>query len=179
MDPHISVASIDDIPGLMSLVNSAYRGKEAKKGWTHEADLIDGSLRTDEVSLINMIKVPNAVILKYQDKDKILGCVYLEKKGEKLYLGMLSVLPDIQGGGIGKKLLKAAEEHAGKNNCILIEMRVISVRKILIDWYERQGYRKTKKTEPFHNNKKFGVPREPIEFIVLEKELPSIVNRQS
>ena len=164
---------MDDIPKLMSLVNKAYRGEEAKKGWTHEADLIDGSLRTDEISLKKMIEDPNAVILKYQDKDRILGCVYLEKKAHKLYLGLLSVLPDIQGGGIGKKLLTAAEEHAGKNDCILIEMTVISVRKKLIDWYERHGYRKTKKTEPFHNNKKFGVPREPIEFVVMEKEISS------
>ena len=43
----ISVVTETDIPALDKLVNSAYRGDSSKKGWTTEADLLDGS-RTDE-----------------------------------------------------------------------------------------------------------------------------------
>ena len=64
----------------MLLVNSAYRGESAKKGWTHEADLIQGEMRIDEKSLEKMIMDPNATILKYEEGDQIIGCVYLEKK---------------------------------------------------------------------------------------------------
>lgn len=171
MDTIISVAGIEDIPELVHLINSAYRGEEAKKGWTHEADLIDGSIRTDEASLRQLIQKANALILKYVYNGNIAGCVFLEKKNEKLYLGMLSVSPDMQAKGIGKKLLKAADDHARKNKCIIIEMTVISVRNELINWYERNGYHKTKKKEAFPSDGRFGLPKKPLEFIYLEKQL--------
>jgi len=171
MNEPISASGIDDIPQLLQLINSAYRGEDAKKGWTHEADLIDGTIRTDADSLRQLIQKPGAVILKYEQDGKIIACVYLEKKGERLYLGMLSVSPEIQAKGIGKKLLKAADDHAKKNECTAIEMTVISVRHELIAWYERNGYHQTSRREPFPNDGKFGNPRHTLEFVYLEKEL--------
>ena len=167
----ISIANKTDIPGIVTLVNSAYRGDEAKKGWTHEADLIEGSLRTDEAALTESIVNPNAVILKYTDAGKITGCVYLEKQGRKLYLGMLSVSPGLQSRGIGKKLLKAADDHAKYLGCTIIEMTVISARPELIAWYQRHGYQTTNETRPFHDEEKFGIPRQPIEFVVMQKQV--------
>ena len=171
MNETISTAAINDIPRLLQLINSAYRGDEAKKGWTHEADLIDGTIRIDETSLEELIQKSNAAILKYELFQKIAGCVYLEKKNSRLYLGMLSVSPEIQAKGIGKKLLKAADEYAKQNGCNAIEMRVISLRKELIAWYERNGYCNTNKKEPFPEDGKFGNPRQQLEFIYLEKML--------
>ena len=171
MDAKISIATTDDIPQLLQLINQAYRGEEAKKGWTHEADLIDGSLRTDAVSLQQLIQKQNAVILKYAQNKKITGCVYLEKKGGCLYLGMLSVSPEIQAQGIGKQLLQAADAYAKEQGCRIIEMTVISVRNELIAWYERNGYKKTEKREPFPADGRFGSPRQPLEFIYLQKLL--------
>jgi ribosomal protein S18 acetylase RimI-like enzyme len=171
MEEKISVASVEDIPPLLKLINSAYRGEEAKKGWTHEADLIEGTIRTDEASLEQLIQKPGAVILKYELDERITGCVFLEKKVDRLYLGMLSVSPEIQAQGIGKKLLRAAEEHAKKVGCNVIEMTVISVRKELIAWYERYGFHQTLKREPFPDDGKFGRPRRQLEFIYLEKEI--------
>ena len=171
MNENISVAIIADIPQLLPLINNAYRGEEAKKGWTHEADLIDGPIRTNETSIKQLIQKPDAIILKYLHDGKIAGCVYLEKKEERLYLGMLSVSPEIQAQGIGKKLLKAAEEHAKNKNCTVIEMTVISVRHELIAWYERNGYHQTTKREPFPANGKFGNPRRQLEFIYMEKQV--------
>lgn len=169
--PDISRAQKADIPQLLQLVNSAYRGEEAKKGWTHEADLIEGELRTDAQSLEEMMEKPGAVILKYVLDGKIRGCVYLEKQEKKLYLGMLSVSPEIQAQGIGKKLLQSAEAYARQNHCSYIEMTVISLRKELIAWYERNGYQNTSETKPFHDDGRFGNPVQPIHFIVMEKRL--------
>jgi ribosomal protein S18 acetylase RimI-like enzyme len=84
---------------------------------------------------------------------------------------MLSVSPEIQAKGIGKKLLRAADEYAVVNNCELIEMTVISVRRELIAWYERNGYHQTSKREPFPDDGKFGSPRQQLEFVYLEKNL--------
>jgi ribosomal protein S18 acetylase RimI-like enzyme len=171
MNGTVLPATINDIPQLIKLINSAYRGEEAKKGWTHEADLIDGSIRTDEASLQQLIKQPGTVILKYQQAEKIIGCFYLEKMDDHLSLGMLSVCPEIQAQGIGKKLLHAADEHAKKNNCSVIEMKVISIRKELIAWYERNGYHQTSRREPFPSDGKFGNPRVQLEFVYLEKHV--------
>lgn len=99
---HISAANMEDIPVLAKLVNSAYRGESSKKGWTTEADLLDG-IRTDEESLKEIFRKPGAVILKYTTANGIIaGTVYLQKQGQKLYLGMLTVSPEIQTQGIGK-----------------------------------------------------------------------------
>jgi GNAT superfamily N-acetyltransferase len=168
---NILPATPGDVPQIVKLVNSAYRGESSKKGWTTEADLLDG-VRTDEDSLLEMMKKPGAAFLKYVDENsRINGSVYLQKQQDKLYLGMLTVAPDIQAKGIGKQLLKASEDYALSVNCSSVMMTVISVRKELISWYERHGYKDTGKTEPFPTDVKFGIPKQQLEFIVMEKTL--------
>jgi N-acetylglutamate synthase-like GNAT family acetyltransferase len=117
---NIRRATIDDIPALNTLVNSAYRGDSSRKGWTTEADLLDG-IRTSETSLKEMISRPDAVIL-IAEENTIEGCVYLEKMEEALYLGMLTVDPELQGKGIGAMLMKAAEERARELHCNKIRL---------------------------------------------------------
>jgi ribosomal protein S18 acetylase RimI-like enzyme len=167
----ITPASIQDIPSLLLLLNNAYRGEESKKGWTTEADLLLGEQRTDEVSLLKLFNTPNAVFLKYEEDGKIKGCVFLHKKEKRLYLGMLSVSPVLQGKGIGRQLLDAAAIHAKQQGCDSIYMTVISVRHELIAWYERHGYRDTGERQPFPVDHNFGEPTQTLEFCILEKQI--------
>ncbi|MDB5251042.1 MAG: family acetyltransferase [Flaviaesturariibacter sp.] len=164
-------ATAQDLPALVALVNNAYRGSEARHGWTHEADLIDGSIRTNEAELTELLSNPDAMLLAARAGTDIVGCVYLEKNGSELYLGMLSVNPRQQAGGIGRKLLLASEEHARRIGCRAVVMTVISVRAELIDWYKRNGYEPTGETEPFPEGKHFGIPRQSLEFIVMRKSV--------
>jgi len=165
----ITKASVIDVPELNVLVNSAYRGEESKKGWTSEADMLDG-LRIDEDMLRTYIDNEAISILKYtDDNSQITGCVYLEVKGPKLYLGMFSVSPVLQGKGVGRALLEAAEVLAKQFNCDTISMTVISTRAELISWYERRGYSFTGEIQPFHAHGRFGSPKQHIELIVMEK----------
>jgi ribosomal protein S18 acetylase RimI-like enzyme len=167
----IEKASINDAPALDILVNSAYRGESSKQGWTTEADLLDGT-RTDATGIQEVIETPNTTVLKYVEQNSILGCVELRKDGSKLYLGMLSVKPSIQGKGIGKELLKASEVEAKNQNCTTIYMTVISIRKELIDWYVRHGFSLTGEKKPFSfNDPRFGQPKQELEFVVLEKSI--------
>ena len=171
-DYNISHGGKRDIPALVALINSAYRGEEAKQGWTHEADLIEGSIRTDDAALLEILESKDGVLLICKDgHDSIVGCVYLQNQFPKLYLGMLSVRPSIQGGGIGKKLLSAADEHALELGCSSIIMNVIPARTELIAWYERNGYVNTGEHKPFPAGTAFGTPRVPLDFVVLEKQL--------
>jgi ribosomal protein S18 acetylase RimI-like enzyme len=167
----ITTAVIADAPELDKLVNSAYRGESSRQGWTTEADILDGT-RTDAAAIAELIQTPGTTILKYVEENEILACVELKKEESKLYLGMLTVKPNLQGKGIGKLLLKEAEAEAKRQNCHSIFMTVISVRQELIDWYVRHGYQLTGDRKPFaFNDPRFGQPKQPLEFIVLEKKL--------
>jgi ribosomal protein S18 acetylase RimI-like enzyme len=171
MDYQIATAKALDAPALNKLVNSAYRGDSSKQGWTTEADLLDGT-RIDEAALLDLIERANTTVLVYKEDNLLLGCVELRKEDEKLYLGMLSVQPNTQGKGIGKKLLVAAETHAHQIGCKKIHMTVISVRQELIDWYVRHGYRLTGVKKPFIiPDSRWGIPKQQLEFVVLEKNI--------
>ncbi len=164
----ISIATLSDIDEMVTLVNSAYRGETSKKGWTTEADLLDG-IRTDSDSITALMSNANNTILKYSIDNSIVGCVLLENQLTQLYLGMLTVNPELQNKGIGKKLLAAAEIFAKEQQLTTITMSVISIRKELIQWYCSKGYHLTGKTKPFPIDKRFGIPKQKLEFVLLEK----------
>ena len=164
-------AKLEDAATLSDLVNSAYRGDSSRQGWTTEADLLDGT-RTDTSAVEEIIRRPGTMVLKYLEGGKILGCVELNRTGDKLYLGMLTVQPGLQGKGIGKELLNAAEQEALKQHCHAIFMTVISIRHELIAWYIRHGYQDTGKRRPFKvPDPHWGIPKVKLEFAVLEKPL--------
>ena len=168
----ITRATLKEVPELVQLVNSAYRGEGSKRGWTTEADLLDG-IRTDEESMQHLISNPNGVMLECRnEQNELLGCVNLQQQNDQLYLGMLTVSPELQGGGIGKELLQASEQYAKQNGFCAIVMSVISIRVELIAWYERCGYQKTGETKPFpSSDPRFGIPKQLLEFIVLKKRI--------
>ena len=169
-NPSISLATNADLAAITDLLNSAYRGDRSKEGWTHEEHLIDGEVRTNEETLQQVIQLENSILLKYTNQEQsIIGCVNLQQHAHRIYLGMLSVSPKLQGGGIGKQLLKSAEEYAQQLHCRSIYMSVISVRMELIDWYKRHGYKDTGERIPFKEDSLTGKHLQPLEFMVMEK----------
>jgi len=167
----ITKAGKQNVAELNKLINSAYRGESSKKGWTTEANLLDG-LRIDEETLTGYFADSNITLLKNVDESgNITGSVYLEQRGVKLYVGMFSVSPLHQDKGIGRALLQAAEKYAAEINCTTLTMTVISTRTELIDWYKRRGFEPTGEIQPFHEGTKFGTPKQTIELIVLEKQI--------
>jgi len=153
-------AQISDIPNIVKLVNSAYRGESAKVGWTTEADILGGQ-RIDSEGIQEMILKPSARIeLGLAADHRILGCVYLEHKEDSLYLGMLTVNPHLQSKGLGKELLQRSEEIALELGLQQIVLEVISIRSELIAFYERRGYQRTGRTAPFpEHDPRFGLPK--------------------
>lgn len=115
------------------------------------------------------MREPGGVILTDWEGDELMGCVYLKKEGERLYLGMLSVWPVKQGVGIGKRLVAAAADYARVYGCKAIRITVISAREELIAWYERHGFRRTGEVEAFHAGDRFGTVKRPLELAVLER----------
>jgi len=166
-------ATAADISALVPLVNSAYRGEEGQSGWTSEGHLIAGA-RINAAGIEELLNNPGATILKYiGPTGTVLGCVYLQQEADRLYLGLLSVLPAQQNAGIGKQLLAAADEYALRHQCSHIQITVITARPELVAWYERHGYVRTGELQPFHAGEKFGVTKQKIELAVLEKPIPA------
>jgi len=145
---NIEQATHKDIPELVQLINSAYRGDSSRAGWTTEADLLTG-IRTDTATLQDEMEQPGVRMLKAVNTEGFIdACVYLQQLDNKLYLGMLTVSPSLQNKGIGKLLLHKAEEVAKELGCSYITMTVISVRSELIAWYQRHGYKPTGEKNP-------------------------------
>jgi predicted N-acetyltransferase YhbS len=170
----IRPAHFTDVSALHHLVESAYRGDSARKGWTHEADLLGGQ-RTDIEALTEIIADKDQRILIAISGDGVIGCVQVNRKdAETAYLGLLSVAPDLQANGLGKSLILAAEDFAKSEFASTrMEMTVIRQRRELIAYYERRAYALTGETRPFPlDDQRFGLPMtRDLAFVVLAKAL--------
>lgn len=184
----LRAARRDDAEALSALVNSAYRGDSSRVGWTTEADLLGGQ-RTDPDALRESIAqgetMGDRVLLVHEAVQPsgpaggsaalaIDACVQLERHGDEAYLGMFTVRPTLQGGGLGRRLLAGAEQDARRRwGVTAVHMTVIAQRAELIAWYERRGYRATGETAPFpYGDARFGEPLRPdLHFVVLRKVL--------
>jgi GNAT superfamily N-acetyltransferase len=163
-----------ELPALAAFVNSAYRGDTARRGWTHEADYLDGQ-RTDIETLRSDLARPGARLLAARDvAGELIGCVWLEPAEPAVWkLGMLTVSPERQAGGLGRELLAAAEAEAARQGAGRIRLTVIGIREALIAWYERRGYVRTGAEEAFpYGDARFGLPtRDDLSFVIMEKPL--------
>lgn len=162
----VRAARSADLRDLHLMVERAYRGDSARRGWTHEADLLTGA-RIAFASLEAMVADLRQRLLVAERGNAIVGCVSLTlQEGGLVYLGLLCVDPDAQAGGVGKAIIAGAEDAAIMMGANRIEMTVISARRELIAYYERRGFRRTGEKRPF--------PVEldrPLEMVVLEKAL--------
>ncbi|MFG3509745.1 GNAT family N-acetyltransferase [Streptomyces sp. NPDC047821] len=162
-----------DVPALVALVESAYRGDSSRAGWTTEADILQGQ-RTDPDGVRDVITGPGSRLLVVERAGEPIACCQLEHRGDAAYFGMFAVRPGLQGGGVGRRVLAEAERLAVAAWGVReMHMTVISVRDELIAWYERRGYRRTGRTTPFpYGDERFGLPqRDDLEFELLVKNL--------
>ncbi|MGZ5526444.1 MAG: GNAT family N-acetyltransferase [Methylomonas sp.] len=168
----ITKAEKHDAGQIADLVNSAYRGEYSKQGWTTEADLLAGRRTvTDEIE--QLIATDDSMFLLCKAEAQLIGSVHLQKQADQVYLGMLAVSPPLQGRGVGKQLLFAAEQAAQRiwavNKSV---MSVIESRSELIAFYERNGYRRTGKNKAFPLKPELWTPKvTDLRLEILEKIL--------
>jgi ribosomal protein S18 acetylase RimI-like enzyme len=166
-------ATITDIPALIELVTSAYRGDASRAGWTTEADLLDGQ-RVDAEGLRADIEHEHSLVLLAERNDELLACAHVAIEDDAGYFGMFSVQPTQQGSGVGKAMMAEAERIAREQwRLAAMRMTVIDVRDELIAFYQRRGYARTGIFKPFpYGDARFGLPkRNDLRFEVLEKTL--------
>ncbi len=153
----IRAAMPQDVPAIIQVVNSAFAVETFLEG-----------TRTDEHRMSELMQ--KGQFLVAEDKAKrVVASVYLELRGERVYIGMLAVDPAYQGRGLGRVMMGTAEEHARKDGCRHTDITVLSLRPELPPIYRKMGYIETG-TEAFH-------PFQPLKngaachAIVMSKEL--------
>lgn len=168
---HLRDATAADIPALIGLVTSAYRGDASRLGWTTEADLLDGQ-RIDAERLQLELARPHSRILLAVQADRLCACAHITIGDGAGHFGMFAVAPALQGRGLGKRLLAEAERIVRDHwRQPALRMAVIDLRASLIAFYQRRGYRRTGIHKPFpYGDARFGIPkRDDLRFEILEK----------
>ncbi len=166
-------AVADDIDAIVALVESAYRGDASRRGWTTEADLLDGQ-RIDRRGVAELLAKAGARVVLVERDAGLVACCEVQRQDDTAYFGMFSVKPDAQGRGIGKQVLAEAERIAREDwKCHEMQMTVIDIRAELIAWYERLGYRRSGIHKPFpYGDERFGIPRrDDLRFEILSRPL--------
>ena len=172
-DVAFRIAAPADVDAVVIRVQSAYRGEASRRGWTTEADLLDGQ-RIDAESVAALIARPRSAVILAQAQEDLAACIHVDVDGDTGHFGMFAVDPERQAAGLGRRLLQRAEAHArdvwGASEMCL---DVIASRVELIAWYERRGYRRTGATSPFpYGDTRFGLPRRgDLHFIAMAKAL--------
>ena len=151
----IRVASHADVQALTGLINAAF---------VVERVVFDGD-RVDGNEICSYMQ--KGTFLVAEENSDLVGCVYLELREDRGYLGLLSVDPPRQGSGLGRQLVIAAEDFACKAGAHRMDLRVISARAELLPFYRKVGYEETG-TAPFAPGLKTKIPSH---YILMSKPL--------
>ncbi|GIJ43903.1 N-acetyltransferase [Virgisporangium aliadipatigenens] len=166
-------ATEDDVPALVELVQSAYRGDVSRQGWTNEADILEGQ-RVDAEMVTAAVNDLAAVVIVAHAGAEMVACCHLERRDGFAFFGMFAVRPTLQRGGVGRAVLAEAERVARTDwDVAEVRMTVIGLREELIAWYERRGYARTGESKPFpYGDLRIGVPlRNDLRLVVLSKKV--------
>jgi predicted N-acetyltransferase YhbS len=146
-----------DAERIAALVNRAFLAES----WFKSAD------RTNAEQVRYLLS--KGVFLLLEQEERLLACVYLEPRDDHAYLGMLSVEQDVQRSGIGRRMMREAEDFARRQGHVAIDLRIVHVREELPPYYRKLGYVESG-TEPAPN---FPGVTIPIHFVLMTKSLQS------
>jgi len=154
--PEIRVATTADAKQITAVINAAFR--------VAEEFFVDGN----RITLAEVeASFARGVFLVACDDDVVSGCVYVEPRGERAYLGLLSVDPERQQGGLGSHLMTAGEEYCRARGAQFMDIYIVNLRAELPAFYQRRVYAENG-TTPFPPD----VPtKQPCHFINMSKPL--------
>ena len=125
----IRIAEPSDTENITALINAAF--------YPCEGFFVEGP-RTNKTE-VEQLMAKGAFLLA-ETGDKLSGCVYVELRGERSYLGLLSVDPARQRGGLGSFLLDVAENYCRERGSSFMDIFIVNLRTDLPAFYERRGY---------------------------------------
>ena len=150
------VAESKDASEITRVINTAFRKAES---FLIDQDRI-------EIETVRSLMGKGEFLLT-EEEGILIGCVYLEPREKRMYLGLLSVDPGRQKAGLGSMLLKAAEAKCLHDGFDFMDLRTINLRTDNRAFYRRRGYVETG-TEPFPGGLN---PKLPCHFVLMSKRL--------
>ena len=150
------IATPADAANITAIINAAFR--------IAEEFFIDGNRITQ--AEVEKLLAKGAFLLA-ETGDQLDGCVYVELRGERSYLGLLSVDPGRQQGGLGSLLMNAAESHCRERGSHFMDILIVNLREELPAFYRKRGYVENG-TTPFPEDVETKIP---CHFITMEKYL--------
>ena len=127
---------------MFSIRNAEHRDADAITRLVNRAFLVEQFFierdRTDSTTVLELMK--KGEFLLAEDGLSVVGCVYVEIRGERGYFGMLSIEPSRQRTGIGRQLIKNVEQYLRDAGCKFCDLKIVDVRTELHDLYHRWGY---------------------------------------
>lgn len=154
-DLHLRAARQEDTDAIVRLVNDSFHP---------ERFFIDGE-RTNPDHIGELMT--KGTFLLAEDDGGLVGCVYIEPRGVRWYLGLLSVEPGRQRSGLGAFLMAAAEDHSRAAGATVIDLQIVNLRTELPGFYRRFGYEETG-TAPLPAQMQV---KQPCHFIQMSKKL--------
>jgi GNAT superfamily N-acetyltransferase len=152
----VRTAVQEDAANITSVINAAFR--------IAEEFFVDGN-RISQAE-VEQLLVKGSFLLAEAD-DKLNACVYVELRGERSYLGLLSVDPSCQKSGLGSVLMLEAENYCRERGSQFMDIYIVNLREELPAFYRRRGYVENG-TTPFPED----VPTKmPCHFINMTKSL--------
>ena len=152
----IRVAAPADAAEITRVINSAFR--------VAEEFFVDGN-RISQTE-VEQLLAKGSFLLAEAD-DHLNACVYVELRGERSYLGLLSVDPSCQKSGLGSILMLEAENYCRERGSRFMDIYIVNLREELPAFYRRRGYVENG-TTPFPED----VPTKvPCHFINMTKPL--------
>lgn len=117
-----------DTPALVTLINVAFLPEQVA---------IEGD-RINAEKLQSFFA--NGKFLVLEDAHGVAGCVYAEVRGQRGYIGLLALRPQLKGRGLGRLLMNRAEAYLAAAGCKAADLRTISARDDLVPMYKHLGY---------------------------------------
>jgi GNAT superfamily N-acetyltransferase len=160
-----------NVKNLVRLINEAYAVGEAGL-W------LEGATRTESGEIAEAIR--EGGMLAATLDGRLVGCAYVRPLDpDTADLGLVSVATDRWGRGIGRELVRVAEELARSRGVTTMQLELLVPKRgahpekdRLRDWYTRLGYRVVR-TAPFEEVAAHLEPQiaTPCEFLIFRKPL--------
>ncbi len=97
----------------------------------------------------------------------MVACLFVKVTGDRGYVGTLSVDPARQKSGLGRRMMREAEDYCRDAGCKALDIRIVNLRKELPAIYRKFGFVEsgTQSAEVIKN------ATQPIHFITMSKSL--------
>src|SRR5689334_9457673 len=125
----IRVATAADTAQITEVINAAFRIVEG---------FFIASERITEAEVAESLGKGDFLLAEIDEK--LLGCVYVEMRGTRSYLGLLSVDPECQQSGVGSLLMNEAEQYCRERGSQFMDILIVHVREELPSYYRKRGY---------------------------------------